>query len=97
VTASLVLALVLAAQAWVTDRARVLKPSTLRLVVSLARSVFTAAALDRLIGTSPFARVTLSRCSEASCGACIVGGIHSGRNSSLRRDKPLVISPATVC
>ena len=42
-TASLVLALVLAAQAWVTDRARVLKPSTLRLVVGLVRSVFTSA------------------------------------------------------
>jgi integrase len=50
-----------AAQAWVTDRARVLKPSTLRLVVGLVRSVFTAAALDRLIGTSPFVRVTLPR------------------------------------
>jgi integrase len=49
------------AQAWVTDRARVLKPSTLRNLVSLVRSVFTAAALDRLISTSPFARVTLPR------------------------------------
>jgi integrase len=49
------------AQAWVTDRAKVLKPSTLRLLVGLVRSVFASAALDRLIGTSPFVRVTLPR------------------------------------
>lgn len=49
------------AQAWVTERAQVLAPSTLRLVVGLVRAVFAAAVLDRLIGTSPFARVTLPR------------------------------------
>lgn len=49
------------AQAWITDRARALKLSSLRLVVKLVRVVFVAAALHRLIGTSPFARVTLPR------------------------------------
>jgi integrase len=48
-------------QAWVTDRGRVLKPSTLRVLVGLARSVFAAAALDRLIATSPFVRIGLPR------------------------------------
>jgi integrase len=48
-------------QAWVTDRARVLKPSTLRLLVGLMRSVFAAAVLDRLVTTSPFVRIALPR------------------------------------
>ncbi len=46
-------------QAWVSDRAQVLAPSTLRLLVSMVRSVFAAAVLDRLIAASPATRVTL--------------------------------------
>lgn len=48
-------------QAWVSDRAQVLAPSTLRLLVSLMRSVFAAAVLDRLIASSPATRVTMPR------------------------------------
>lgn len=48
-------------QAWVTERAQVLKPSTLRLLVGLVRSVFGAATLDRLVTASPFVRITLPR------------------------------------
>lgn len=40
-------------QAWVKDRARVLEPSTLRVVYSYIVSMFTTAAIDRLIGFSP--------------------------------------------
>lgn len=47
------------AQAWVSDRALVLAPSSLRVMVYLVRSIFAAAVLDRLIGVSPFARVSL--------------------------------------
>ncbi|GAA0294625.1 tyrosine-type recombinase/integrase [Kineococcus aurantiacus] len=46
-------------QAWVSDRAARLAPSTLDNLVSLIRSVFTAAAQDRLIGTSPAIKLTL--------------------------------------
>lgn len=47
------------AQAWVTDRSKVLAPSTLRNVVYTVSSVFKAAALDRLIGATPFVNLAL--------------------------------------
>lgn len=47
------------AQGWVTDRAQHLSPSTLRLLVGMVRSVYNAAVADRLVASSPFARVTL--------------------------------------
>lgn len=40
-------------QAWVKDRAAVLKPSTLRVVYGYLVSMFGTAVLDRVIGTSP--------------------------------------------
>src|SRR4051794_16931130 len=46
-------------QGWATDRAMVLAPSTLRLVVSLARSIFASAVLDRRITSSPVVRIAL--------------------------------------
>lgn len=49
------------AQAWVTDRAKVLAPSTLRLLVGVVRSAFIAAALDHLCAADPFARARLPR------------------------------------
>jgi integrase len=48
-------------QAWATDRARVLAPSTLRSLVSLLRSIYSSAALDRLVASSPVVRITLPR------------------------------------
>ncbi len=48
-------------QAWASDRARVLAPSTLRNLVSLLRSIYAAAVLDRLVATSPVVRITLPR------------------------------------
>ncbi len=46
-------------QAWVSDRSRTLAPSTLRNLVSLLRSVYSAAVLDRLVAVSPVVRLTL--------------------------------------
>lgn len=46
-------------QAWATDRAAVLAPSTLRNLVSLLRSIYSSAVLDRLVSSSPVVRVTL--------------------------------------
>lgn len=51
-------------QAWVTDRAGLLAPTTLRQLVKLVRSAFAAAALDRLVAESPFQRVTLPRAEQ---------------------------------
>ena len=50
------------AQGWIADRARKLSPGTLRLLVTLMRSVFRAAELDRLIGSNPLPdRLSLPR------------------------------------
>jgi integrase len=46
-------------QAWATDRAQVLAPSTLRALVRLLRSIYSSAVLDRLVGVSPIVRVQL--------------------------------------
>jgi integrase len=48
-------------QAWATDRALVLAPSTLRNLVSLLRSIYASAVLDRLVGSSPVVRVSVPR------------------------------------
>ncbi len=48
-------------QAWVADRAQVLSPTTLRNLVGLLRSVYAAAVLDRLVGTSPVVRLQLPK------------------------------------
>jgi integrase len=48
-------------QAWVTTLARDLAPATVRLQVTMLRSIYAAAVLDRLVGSSPVARVTLPR------------------------------------
>lgn len=48
-------------QAWASDRAQVLAPSTLRNLVSLLRSIYSSAVLDRLIASSPVVRVQLPR------------------------------------
>lgn len=53
------------AQAWATDRARVLAPSTLRVLVGVVRSAFAAAVADRVVGADPFARVRLPRAEAA--------------------------------
>lgn len=48
-------------QAWASSRAQVLAPSTLRNLVSLLRSIYASAVLDRLAATSPVVRVQLPR------------------------------------
>ncbi|MDP9427399.1 MAG: site-specific integrase [Actinomycetota bacterium] len=48
-------------QAWASDRAQVLAPSTLRNLVSLLRSIYANAVLDRLVASSPVVRVALPR------------------------------------
>jgi integrase len=48
-------------QAWASDRAKVLSPSTLRNLVSLLRSIYASAVLDRRVGASSVVRVQLPR------------------------------------
>lgn len=52
-------------QAWATDRSKSLSPGTLRLLVSLLRSIYSAAVLDRLVSSSPVVRLQLPPVSRA--------------------------------
>lgn len=49
------------AQGRASDRARLLGPATTRSLVGLLRSIYAAAALDRLVPFSPVVRITLPR------------------------------------
>jgi site-specific recombinase XerD len=46
-------------QAWATERSQHLSPVNLRNLVSMVRSIFRDAVLDRLCGENPAARVKL--------------------------------------
>jgi integrase len=48
-------------QAWATDRAGFLEPSTLRTLLSLLSSIFASAVMDRLVSESPVQRIRLPR------------------------------------
>jgi integrase len=48
-------------QAWVTDRAQHLAPTTMRILVTLVSGAYRAAVLDRVVGSSPFVRIALPR------------------------------------
>jgi integrase len=48
-------------QSWVTELSRELAPSTLRQQVTMLRAIFSAAALDRLVGSSPVVRISMPR------------------------------------
>jgi integrase len=49
------------AQTWVADRARVLAPSTMRILVAVVRSVYRAAVHDHIVAGNPFERISLPR------------------------------------
>jgi integrase len=48
-------------QSWVTELSRELAPSTLRQQVTMLRAIFSAAVLDRLVGSSPVVRISMPR------------------------------------
>lgn len=48
-------------QGWVTDRAAVLSPRTVRNLAGLLRSALNSAVLDRIIPVSPFQKIALPR------------------------------------
>src|SRR3954451_14580264 len=48
-------------QSWASEQAQVLAPSTMRSLLSLLRSIYSSAVLDRLVASSPVVRVALPR------------------------------------
>ncbi len=81
-------------QAWATDRAQVLGPTTVRLLVGLLRSIFASAVLDRLIASSPVVRVTLPRHEAARVVPLTVPQVRALAAKMPPRYKAMVITQA---
>ncbi len=81
-------------QAWATDRAQVLAPSTLRALVRLLRSIYSSAVLDRLVGQSPVVRVQLPRDERERVVPLTVGLVQALAESMPARTRAMVITQA---
>ncbi|MET7705455.1 site-specific integrase [Micromonospora sp. NPDC005413] len=83
------------AQAWVTDRSQGLSPSTLRLLVSLVRSIYTSAQHDRLVGSSPFAaRLTMPESQQKRVVPLTVEQVHDLAAAMPPRNRAMVLTQA---
>jgi integrase len=81
-------------QAWASDRAQVLSPSTLRVLVSMLRSIYGSAALDRLVGTSPVVRVQLPRHDRERVVPLTVPQVQALADAMRDRSRAMVIAQA---
>jgi integrase len=81
-------------RAWATDRAAVLAPSTLRLVVSLVRSILAGALLDRRITSSPVVRIALPRDGGEPVVPLTVAQVRELANAVPRRNRAMVVAQA---
>jgi integrase len=81
-------------QAWATDRAQVLAPSTLRALVRLLRSIYSSAVLDRLVASSPVVRVQLPRDDRERVVPLTVAEVHGLADVMRHRSRAMVIAQA---
>lgn len=81
-------------QAWATDRAQVLAPSTLRNLVSLLRSIYSSAVLDRLVASSPVVRVQLPRGDQERVVPLTVEQVRDLTQAMPTRNRAMVITQA---
>ena len=81
-------------QAWATDRGRVLAPSTLRKVVSLLKSVYAAAVLDRLVGSSPVVRLQLAPAHKERVVPLTVDQVRALAAAMPARNRAMVVTQA---
>jgi integrase len=81
-------------QAWASGRAAVLSPSTLRLLVSLLRSIYASAVLDRLVATSPVVRIQLPRNESVRVVPLTVAQVRALANAMPRRNRAMVVTQA---
>lgn len=81
-------------QAWATDRARVLAPSTLRLLVSTLRSIYASAVLDRLAASSPVVRVQLPRADRERVVPLTVAQVQALAGAVPERCRAMVLAQA---
>ena len=81
-------------QAWASERAQVLAPTTLRNLVSLLRSVYASAVLDRLVASSPVVRLSLPATHRERVVPLSVGQVAALAEAMPRRNRAMVIAQA---
>jgi integrase len=81
-------------QSWATDRAALLAPSTLRNLVSLLRSIYASAVLDRLVASSPVVRVQLPRHERERVVPLTIREVQTLAGVMPRRNTAMVVTQA---
>ena len=81
-------------QAWASDRAQVLAPSTLRNLVSLLRSIYSSAVLDRLVASSPVVRVQLPKDDRERVVPLTVEQVQALADAMPPRNRAMVVTQA---
>jgi integrase len=81
-------------QSWASDRATVLAPSTLRNLVSLPRSIYASAVLDRLVASSPVVRVQLPRHERERVVPLTVAQVLALADAMPERNRAMVLTQA---
>ena len=81
-------------QGWASDRAQVLAPSTLRNLVSLLRSIYASAVLDRLVASSPVVRVALPRHERERVVPLTVAQVAALADAMPARNRAMVLTQA---
>jgi integrase len=81
-------------QGWVTGRSKVLAPLTVRNLVGLLRSVFAAAARDRLRGSSPCVGLALPSTRRERLVPLTVDQVRQLADAMLPRHRAMVITQA---
>ncbi len=81
-------------QGWATDRARVLAPTTVRVLVGLLRSVYASAVADGLVASSPAVRVKLPRHERPRVEPLTVAQVRALADAMPDRTRALVLTQA---
>jgi integrase len=81
-------------QAWASERAKVLAPTTLRNLVSLLSSVYASAVLDRHVGSSPVIRLSLPATHRERVVPLSVAQVLALADSMPVRNRSMVIAQA---
>jgi integrase len=82
------------AQGWATTRAKALAPSTAAYTVYLVRSIFASAVLDRLIGRTPFVKISLPESIPARIVPLTVAQVQSLAGAMPKPCRAMVLAQA---
>jgi integrase len=81
-------------QAWAAELSQKLSPATVRLQVTMLRTVYNAAVLDRLVAASPVVRISLPRAERARVVPLTVAQVRELAAAVPARNRAMVIAQA---